>query len=406
LILSNNGQSRVFSASIKDRGAILPGGHLGQAYWYQSSTGKFVTSTFYRDQYPNWVTHWNQQGKAEQFKNTSWTLLENNDNYVFSVNDNRQVEYGYKHLGKSFPHNMNTKKDTDFYKALRFTPFGDQLTIDFVKTMIQHEKIGQTSATDILAISLSASDYIGHAYGPNSLEVEDNLLQLDRTLANLIQYIEQNVGLENTLLVLSSDHGVDAIPEYKHELGMEAGRHQPKEFLAAANLALQQHFDITENLVTDFWNPSAYLDLNAIANLKLDIEQVEDVLAQVLQNYPGIAQSYTRHDLLKGTVTSDPITAKVQRAFHPKRSGNVLIVQDKNWFLYPDYKEFAAMHGSPYKYDTHVPVIFAGNGLKPKSVYREVAPEDIASTLSLYLDINAPSGSTGNVLLEVMNSPQ
>lgn len=403
LILANGRKSRAFSVSIKDRGAILPGGHLGQAYWYNSSSGDFVTSTYYRDQYPEWVMDWNQNKPADRYRDQTWSLLGNRDNYQFGSTDSRSVERGYKHLGTTFPHSLDAEKAKDFYKALRFTPFGDEITLAFAKTMIEQEKIGQSSTTDFLALSLSANDYIGHAYGPNSLETEDNLLRLDRTLADFLTYIDQTVGLQNTLLVLSSDHGVDAIPEYKHALGMEAGRHYPKAFIAAANQALKAHFKIDQDLVKAFWNPSVYLDLKAVEDLQLNLNRVEEVLAQFLQSYPGIASAYTRHDLLKGAVAKDPVSVKVERAFHPQRSGNVLIVQDKNWYLYPKPELFAAMHGSPYSYDTHVPVIFAGNGLQPKKVSRGIAPEDIAPTLAAYLGINPPSGATGEVLPEILD---
>lgn len=402
LVIASGGKSRAFAVSIKDRGAILPGGHLGKAFWYSSSTGEFVTSTYYYDEYPDWAKAWNEVDHGAQYKDKKWTLLQDRSKYVFADMDDRPSEKSYKKLGRTFPHALANEKAADYYKGLRFTPMGDKLTLAFAKELIKQEQVGQGPAVDFLSISFSATDYIGHAFGPNSLEAEDNLLQMDRTLADLFAFIDQTIGLDKTLIVLSSDHGIDATPEYKKTLGFEAGRHYPDKFIEQVNEALKERFNTDKNLVATFWNPSLYLDLDEVEALGLDVEKVEQALAEEILEVPGIAMAMTRTDLLAGEVTHTPITEKIQLAFHPQRSGNVLIVQDQYWYLYPNADQFSAMHGSPYSYDTYVPVMVVGPGVEAQQVNRSVGPEDIASTIAAYIGITPPSGSIGEPLEEVL----
>jgi predicted AlkP superfamily pyrophosphatase or phosphodiesterase len=403
LILATGHKSRVFSVSIKDRGAILPGGHLGKAFWYSSGSGKFVTSTYYFEQYPEWVKAWNAAGHADKYQTESWTLLQAPDTYTYLDQDDREMEKSYKHLGKTFPHPLGNEKAKSFYAALRFTPMGDSLTLHFVKELMVQEKIGQGEAIDMLAVSFSATDYLGHAFGPDSLEAEDNLLRLDQTLADLFAFIDQQVGLDKTLIVLASDHGTDAIPEYKTSLGIAAGRHRPDEFIAQANASLQARFNTTENLVVAFWNPSLYLDGAALTKLNLDVTTAERALAEAMMELPGFALALTRTDLMAGDIPSTSTADKIQAAFHPKRSGNVLIVQEPFWYLYPNPDQFSAMHGSPYSYDTYVPIMFAGPGIKAQRITRLVAPRDIAATIAAYVGILPPSGSVGTPLSEILD---
>lgn len=409
LIIASGGKSRVFSVSIKDRGAILPGGQLGKAFWYSSGSGKFVTSTYYYQDYPEWVKAWNKSDHAGKYKEVTWTLKGPQSEYVYGDQDDRAGEKGYKHLKATFPHQLgNAKKDSDFYKALRFTPMGDEVTLAFAKELVEKESLGQGKATDMLAISFSATDYLGHAYGPNSLEYEDNLLRLDATLADLFGFIDQKIGLDKTLIVLSSDHGIDQVPEtlttgfYMTRAGEGAGRHNPRNFLLRVNAALQELYNTKEPLVSAFWNPSLYLNMESVKKLNLKVSEIEKALREEILKIPGFAFAVTRTNLLSGMVTSSPILKKVQRAFHPTRSGNVLVVQKPGWYLYPKVDLFAAMHGSPYSYDTYVPIMFAGPNIKPAIVSRLVGPEDIAATVTNYLGIKPPSGSVGEVLSEVV----
>ncbi len=403
LILSSGGKSRVFSVSIKDRGAILPGGHLGKAFWYSSSSGKFVTSTYYYAEYPQWVTAWNAADHAGKYRGQTWNLLQDRAAYVFRDQDDRSFEKSYKHLGRTFPHALGNEDPKAFYAALRYTPMGDEITLAFVKELMTQEELGQGKSLDMLAVSFSATDYLGHAFGPDSMEAEDNLLRLDRTLAAFFAFIDEQIGLDRTFIVLSSDHGIDEIPEYKTSLGVAAGRHRPDEFIEQANTALQARFNTPEKLVVAFWNPSLYLDPAAVKKLGIDTATVERALAEAMMGIPGFALALTRTDLMAGDIPNTPVGNRVQAAFHPVRSGNVLVVQEPFWYLYPKPDEFSAMHGSPYTYDTYVPIMFAGPGIRHQKTNRPVAPRDIAPTMSAYLGITPPSGAVGTPLPEVLN---
>src|SRR5690606_26411498 len=336
LILASGGRSRVFSVSIKDRGAILPGGRLGKAFWYSSSTGEFVTSTYYYDDYPAWVAEWNAAKHADQYMDATWELLGDKADYIFADHDDREAERPYKHLGRTFPHKLGAEKASDFYGALRYVPMGDELTLAFAQELVQQEQVGQGEATDMLGISFSTNDYIAHAFGPNSLEAEEGVLRLDATLADLFQFVDQTVGLDHTLIVLSADHGFDEVPEHQKELGFDAGRHYPEKFLEVTNAGLQERYKSEDEFVVAFWNPSLYLNHDTLEKLAIDREEAERALAEEILKVPGVAVAMTRTDLMSGTITDNPIMRKVQRAFHPKLSGDVLIVQDQFWYLYPN----------------------------------------------------------------------
>ena len=407
LVLAFDRQSRVFGVSIKDRGAILPAGYLGKAFWYNQENGEFRTGDYYykNSALPPWLTDWNKLKKADQYKNKSWELLQDKSTYIHGSSDDRPEEKPYNepnHRTNVFPHSLAGYQDKEYYNQLCFTPFADELTADFACRLLKEEKLGQGEYTDMLIVSLSMSDYIGHSYGPESLEYEDNLLHVDATLAKLFKDVHQAVGLNRTLIVLAGDHGGDIVPEYRTRLGMPGGRIDPADLKTAINRALQNKYNTREDFVFGFRNPSIYLDPRVVEKLKLDIMEVERVAAEAVMTVKGIALAVTRTEMLKGNGPDTPMANKLKIVFHPKRSGNILIYQDSSWLLYPVHDQDAAMHGSPYSYDTHVPVFFAGPGIHPKVVYRAVSPLDIAVTVALKLGIEAPSASSGTVMTEVL----
>ena len=411
LVVHNGGRSRVFSVSVKDRGAILPGGHAGKAFWFSKSSGNFVTSTYYYDDYPAWMKQWNATKPADAFKGKSWELLNDRSTYVHSQMDDRPYEADIKPLGRIFPHPLGG--DTKyFYLFLTLTPVGDMLTLDFAKALVENEKLGQnnTAAPDYLQISFSSTDYIGHLFGPSSLETEDNILRLDRTLAELFQFIDEKVGLDNTLIVLSGDHGAPEAPEYMGALGLSTGRFAFDWFKTEGPLtdALQKKFG-RDDLISGHSHPYLYLNLEAISSAGLDLVDVERFVADELIKIPGIAYAMTRGDLLAGRITESPVQNQIRRSFHPTRSGNIHMVPEQYWFLHSTEEaekmgigSIAAIHGSPWAYDTFVPIFFAGHSVPAQIIGRRVAPTDIAATLAAYLGVKPPSGSVGSVLTEVL----
>jgi predicted AlkP superfamily pyrophosphatase or phosphodiesterase len=409
LALAFNRQSRVFSVSLKDRGAILPAGYLGKAFWYDLDTGGFRTGDYYYKNPPQWLSKWNNLKYADRYGDKSWERSQDRSTYIYGKRDDRLEDnllQANPELPRRsmFPHKLADCKGKELYEKLTVTPFADELTVDFAAHVLKEEKLGQGAYTDMLTVSLSVTDIVGHTYGPDSLEYEDNLLRVDKALEKLFTSIDKTVGLNRASIVLAGDHGCDLIPEFRTLLNMPGGRIDPEAFKREINAALQKKFGVkdTENFVIGFWNPSIYLDLDLAQKLKLNIEEVEQAAAEGLMKVKGIAVAVTRSDLLKGNVQDTPLMKKLKVAFHPGRSGNILIIQEPFWYLYPDIGD-AAMHGSPYAYDSHVPIFFAGPGIKKKSVYRLVCPEDIAVTVALKLGIEAPPAASGDTLIEVFD---
>ena len=410
MVVHSGGRSRVFSVSVKDRGAILPGGHAGKAFWFSKSSGRFVTSTYYYDDYPQWVKQWNAAEPAEAYRDQSWDLLNDRATYIHGRMDDRPYEADLKPLGRTFPHPLGG--DTKyFYLFLTLTPVGDALTLEFTKALVENERLGQNahSAPDYLQVSFSSTDYIGHLFGPSSLETEDNILRLDRILADLFQFIDEKVGLEQTLIVLSGDHGAPEAPEYMAELGLSTGRFAFDWFKTEGPLteALQQKFGRSD-LIAGHSHPYLYLNPKTIAEAGLDTAAVERFVAEELIKIDGIVYAMTRSDLLAGRITASPVQNQIRRSFHPTRSGNIHMVPEQYWFLHSTEEaekmgigSIAAIHGSPWAYDTFVPIFFAGHQVPARIVARPVAPTDIAPTLAAYLGVKSPSGSVGSILTEV-----
>ncbi len=405
LVISNNGQSRVFSVSIKDRGAILPGGHTGKAFWYSKSDGSFVSSTYYYKEYPAWVKQWNAQKQADNYKDTSWQLMHDIATYVFGKDDDRPFEVDMFGLGTTFPHHV--KGDSKyFYASLIATPFGDELTADFAKTLIKEEKLGQSKQTDFMAISFSVTDYIGHLFGPSSLEAEDNILRIDRLLADLFKFIDDQVGLDQTLIIVSADHGMSEAPEYMQSMGFEVGRLTSETLISGTiKKALHARLGVPEEVIRLYEHPYLYLNEEKIKQTKYSITEIEKAVAEEIIRIPGIIGTLTRTDLLTGSFAPTSVNMAILNNFHPKRSGHIHVIADQFWYFYYEMDtttKVAAIHCSPWMYDTYVPLFFAGHTITAQRITRPVTPYDIAATISTYLEIKPPSGSVGIPLYEVL----
>jgi predicted AlkP superfamily pyrophosphatase or phosphodiesterase len=404
LRLARGESSKVFAVSVKDRGAILPAGHLGKAFWYSSSTGGFVTSDYYYESYPEWVEAWNNSGVVDGYRDTQWELAAPLEEYRWSQVDERECERSYKHLGKTFPHPLSDAAGEGYQKALRYTPAGDEIVASFAKQLIEAEGLGQDDVPDFLALSFSATDYVGHVFGPLSLEAEDNLLHLDATLADLFAYIDEHVGLKNTLVVLSADHGAPDCPEHLAGLGRAVGWVDAPQLIKNANGALKEHFDTDEELLRAHVTPYLWLDHPKIAELELDPKEVADVAAAGALRTKGLALAVPRWKLEGKALGDSPLNSRLQAAFHAERSGDVYLVPEPQWLLGIGNASavLSSLHGSPWRYDTHVPIMIAGPGISEGSYYREVAPRDIAPTVALLLGIKAPAVTTGEPLFEAL----
>ena len=404
LTLSLGGKSKVFGVSVKDRGAISMAGHTGKAFWFSKKSGEFITSKYYYDTYPKWVNEWNAQKPASKYAGKSWTLLHDQSTYLFGKKDDRPYETALPGYGRIFPHPFGKRDGKYFTTLLTISPAGDELTLDFAKALIKNEGLGRDAIPDYLAVSFSSTDYVGHVFGPSSLESEDNILQLDRTLAKLFKFIDDQVGLDKTLIVLSSDHGGPEAPGYLTELGFEAEYIDPKAFdKEGAIAALKARFGIGKELIKTYFHPYLYLNREEIRKKGLDQAEVEQAVVEELSRFDGVALAISSHALASGGLPDTPLIRSVLRNFNPKRSGDIYLVFDPNRFINDfDGLTVAATHGSPWRYDTYVPIMFAGMGISSQRINRMVHTVQIAPTLSLLIGAKLPTGSFSAPLSEVI----
>jgi len=404
IALSLGPTAKIFGVSIKDRGAISMAGHAGTAYWFSKSAGAFVTSTFYREAYPAWLTTWNNADHPARYANTTWDLLLEPSTYTFAAADDQPWETDFPGYGRSFPHPYGPADSKYFTTLLTLSPAGDELTLDLAKVLIEAEAVGADEVTDYLSISFSSTDYVGHVFGPSSLESEDNIKRLDRTLADLIAFIDQNVGLDQTLIVLSADHGAPEAPGYLETLGIEARNFDFSEIdKQPAIAALRSEFGVAEELIESFSQPYVYLNRKVMEARDLDPTTVEARVAEELTKMQGVAYAVSSSALRAGRVATTSVTDAILANFHPDRSGDIYVVFEPHWFVADfDGLHVTSAHGSPWHYDTHVPIIFAGSGLSPRRVDRRVETVDVAPTIAALLRIKPPSGSLGEPLLEAL----
>lgn len=399
------GQSKIFSVSVKDRGAVSMAGHAGKAFWFSKASGEFVTSSYYYEQYPGWVNEWNARKLASSYSGKSWELMHDSSEYMLGDADDRAYETDLAGFGRVFPHAYGEADDKYFTTKLTLSPAGDELTLDFAKTLLDKEQLGQDEIPDYLAISFSSSDYVGHLFGASSLETEDNLARLDRTLADLFATIDKKVGLANTLIVLSADHGQPEAPGFLHELGIDKAHYFDTNTLdrTPAIVALKKQFGLGEELIEAYFHPYLYLNRELIRDKGLDQSVVENAVAAELRRFRGVAEAVSSTAIRTASLPDTVLMRSILRNFHPKRSGDIYLVFEPDVFINDfDGLVVASTHGSPWRYDTFVPVIFAGAGLPGVRVSRPITPYDIALTMADYLGIKPPSGAIGVSLPEVL----
>lgn len=423
LRLLTNDRSKVIGISVKDRSAILPAGrHANAAYWL-SNTGAMASSTYYFSQLPAWVIAFNATKPADKYFSAKWERLLPESEYVKHAGpDSAPWEKVSSASGdtNAFPHTITggaKAPNPNFYDAFRHSPFSNELLISFAEAAMTNEQLGQDDDTDVLTVSFSANDYVGHRYGPYSQEVMDVTLRVDRQIATLLDFVQTRVGLGNTLVVFTADHGVSSIPEHAAALGLGGARVKTADILAAVRAAISARYnpqgkspDPTADyilkynwsgVVTDaFINGNVYFNYDALKRDNVDLEEISKVVARAALTIPGVARSFTRAQLLRGeTSITDPIERRVVHGFYPTRSGDVVMIAGPYKYL---GDMTTATHGSPYSYDTHVPVIIMGAGIVPGRYLEPASPADIAPTLSALLRVTKPSSATGRVLMEAI----
>ncbi len=399
------GRSKIFGVSIKDRGAVSLAGHAGKAFWFSKASGEFVTSNYYYDTYPQWVSTWNAAKPASLYADKQWELMYPSEKYLFGDADDRDYETDFPGFGRVFPHAYGQADDKYFTTRLTLSPAGDELTLDFAKALFEAEQLGEDEVPDYLAISFSSTDYVGHIFGASSLESEDNIARLDRTLAELFSYVDKKVGLDNTLIVLSADHGQPEVPGHLNERGIDRAHYFDVENLdkAPAIAELKKQFGIGEELIEEYFHPYIYLNRELIRDKGLDQAVVEQAVATELLKFEGVAYAVSSTAMRTGNLPDTPLMRSILNNFHPKRSGDIYLVFEQDVFVNDfDGLVVASTHGSPWRYDTFVPVMFAGAGILTHKISRAITPYDIAPTLAAYLGVKPPSGSSATLLEEVL----
>ncbi|MBI3425016.1 MAG: alkaline phosphatase family protein [Acidobacteria bacterium] len=406
LRLATAGQAKVVGISFKDRSAILPAGKRPNgAYWFDADTGTLTSSTYYFNDLPDWVKQFNQAQRPDKYFGAKWEKLLPEAAYQRSAPDDAAYEKKARY-GSTFPYIINggeEKPGPKFYTQFEITPYANEYLANFAKAAIENEGLGADDTTDLLTISFSANDLLGHLYGPYSQEVQDLTLRTDRTLADLFAYLDKKIGLDNVLIALTADHGVAPIPEQVQEIG-HGGRISAKAVTDAVQNALAQRFG-EDKWVLNFGNGNVYLDETVIERRKLDAAEVERAAQTAVLAVPGIAECLTRSQLLKGQVPQTMIARSVANGFFPPRNGNLVVVpQPFNFFAEGRDGLIITTHGTPYSYDTHVPMIFYGAGVTPGYYHHASSPADIAPTLAALLKVQPPSNNIGRVLEEALKT--
>ncbi|EPR73135.1 Alkaline phosphatase [Winogradskyella psychrotolerans RS-3] len=394
--LFTQGQGKTIGISLKDRGAILPAGHTANAaYWFHGrDEGRWISSSHYMTELPEWVSNFNASTHAESYLK-EWNTLYDISTYTESGVDENTFEGGFKGKEKAtFPYDLKAlSKDNRGYDILKATPYGNSLTADFAMAAIEAEGLGQDKITDVLAVSFSATDYVGHNFGVNSKEVQDTYIRLDKDLERLFEYLDTTVGKGEYTVFLTADHGAIDVPSYLSSLKVPAGYVNNKDRKAIFNAFLEATYG-TDSIVENISNDQIFLDRDKVKALGLKLSDVQETIAMEQLSYLNVSKVYTA-TTMGSTGFSDGIEALLQNGFNQKRSGDVILVNDTSFI---SYGKTGSTHGSGLNYDTHVPLLFFGKGIKHGQTFSKTVIPDIAPTMSALLGISFPNGATGQPL--------
>ena len=398
LRLATNFKGKVIGMSLKDRGAILPAGHFANwAFWY-SKTGAFISSTFYGDKLPDWVTEFNNEKRYMPYINKGWDLLKPKETYNESLADDNPYEgklYGSK--APVFPYNLKEMYDKNDAGVLRSTPFGNDLLAEFAKKAIEKEQLGKDDITDFLTVSFSSTDYVGHIIGPRSIELQDTYLRLDQTIADFLDYLDKNVGKGNYLLFLTADHAgaenVTYLKDNKYNVtNIPYG---------ALSKELKNYSTATfgEDIILDYSNNNLFFNKEIIKRKGLDLVKVKQSFTAFLMAREEVKRVYTEEEI-EASSGADYYLNFIAKGYDPSQNGDLVILNKPG---YIEYGTTGTSHGTPYSYDTHVPLLFYGWNIKKGESHNKKYITQIAPTLAQKLKITFPNGTESNVLEEVLN---
>lgn len=394
--LATQMRGKTIGVALKDRGAILPAGHTANAaYWFHGmDEGQWISSSFYMDSLPQWVIEFNNSGKAASYFKT-WNTLYPIETYVESGTDVNKFEGGFK--GKetaTFPYNLQElRAHNNNFELLKAVAFGNDLTTDFAIAAIEGEKLGQNNDTDFLTLSYSSTDYVGHNFGVNSKEVQDTYLRLDKNIAQLLQYLDKTVGKDQYMVFLTADHAAVDVPAYLESLKIPAGYFDSRSFRNNIDSLVQKEYG-NKNLIKNISNNQLFFNYELLHEININIDSFQQKLSNYILMQDNIYRVYTRQQIVNGAYTKG-MDELIKNGFNHKRSGDLIYVLDPSFI---SYSRTGSTHGSSFMYDTHVPMLFYGKGVKSGSSSRRSEIVDIAPTIAVMLGISFPSGTTGEPL--------
>ncbi|MGV3632611.1 MAG: alkaline phosphatase PafA [Bacteroidota bacterium] len=397
--------SKVISVSIKDRSAILPGGHLSNgSYWFDYTTGGFLTSTFFKQELPGWVKEFNTEKRADQYLQQSWNTLYPIAAYTESGPDNSR----YEHL-------LSTKKTPEFpydfkilnkgaknYELFTITPFANTFLADFALKALKNEQLGTDDVPDVLAISFSTPDIVGHSFGPYSVEIEDIYLRLDLEIEKILDQLESTIGKDNFVLFLTADHAVVPVPQYLADKQLPGGYVYMKPLFEKLNSAVEQKFG--HKLIDEITNDNIYINRGLIAEKQLNKTEIEQFISNILMEQKGIKKAYTTQQLLDPKGGDEWLTL-VQKGYRYDLSGDLIFILEPGYLPKSELNESThkgTSHGSAFNYDTQVPLLWYGKGIPVKNIYKKVQITDITATLALILQVQRPNACTGQPIIEIL----
>ena len=401
--MATNGKAKVYSIGLRESSAILSAGHLANGvYWYDNVTGSWMSSSWYMDSLAAWVNDFNALRLSDSYLNNPWSLLKQMEDYSDCLPDSNSFETGFEGVAY-FPYDLkkisskgliNVKRD---YVLLRETPFGNSYTKDFAIRLIREERLGKDDNTDFLAINFSSTDYIGHRFGPSSVETGDAILRLDKDIEQLLNYLNDSIGKRNVLIYFTAAHGVSEIPAVLEKNRIPAGYFKQTQALQLLKSYLNAVYG-QGDWVKGYYEKQIFLNRVLIEDAKIPLEDIQKKVARFMVQFSGVASAYP-YTAFEANDFSNGHLKRIVNGFTPQRSGDVIITLNPGWVEKSDY---VTDHNSPYEYDSHVPLIWYGWTVNRASVTRKVSLTDIAATLSSLCKVPYPNACTGEPLIELM----
>lgn len=394
--IASNGRAKVVGVALKDRASILPAGHNPNgAFWFDDQTGCFITSSYYMDRLPKWVEAFNDKRLPEQYLSQKWNTLYPKNTYTESTTDENEYENGIREGVKAtLPLNLPELYKKYGYGIIRNTPFGNSLTLDMAKAAIDGEQLGADDETDLLAVSCSSTDYIGHQVGTHAIETEDTYLRLDKAIADFLTYLDSKVGKGNSLVFLSADHGAMNNAAFLQDRRIPAGSWDASATAKKLNHVLAKEYPEAGDIVKTVMNYQVFFNRDVIKSKQLDFDNIKQTVVNVLKEDPSVLYAC---DMAKASTESIPeeVKSRIINGYNRERSGDVVIILKPNFYA---HGMKGTDHGAWNSYDTHIPLVFMGWGIKHGATTKQTFMTDIAPTIAAMLHVQAPNGCVGKAI--------